>query len=292
MFKYLKRGIIMARKKVVKPHFLKIVYFDEGSALDYLEAKHGGRYDKVSSDIIQRVKKIAGEIGGEASTDPKILSFVVDSLLGIKGRIAGSASYDRTGDNKVSETVSSTVLSNFIEEVYKGRTEQQENISQNFGVFEKVRVSFVPNSVTFLKIISPMLKIIKEESFGSDMPINIGALDQIFSDAKGYYELVSIEEEEKQKKVFRFNFNALRNNYRLNDLTKMDITIIGIKVGECTEADLEWESEFDDKKSTDYNGAFENILDRAENDGSNDEAKKNLLSIYDVILAGVASNEN
>lgn len=276
----------------LKPQFLKIVYFDEGSALDYLEAKHGGRYDKVSSDIIQRVKKIAGEVGGEASTDPKILSFVVDSLLGIKGRISGSASYGRTGENKVSETVSSTVLSNFIEDVYKDRTEQQEEmISQNFGIFEKVKVSFVPNSVTFLKIISPMLKIIKEESFGNDMPINLGALDQIFSDAKGYYELVSVEEE-KQKKVFRFNFNALRNNYRLNDLTKMDITIIGIKVGECTEAELEWEAEFDDKKVTDHKSSFEKIVDNSESDTLDIVEDESILSIYDVILAGVTNNDN
>ncbi|WP_010648819.1 DUF6414 family protein [Oceanobacillus massiliensis] len=277
-----------------KAHFLKIVYFDEGSALDYLEAKHGGRYDKVSTDIIQRVKKIAGEVGIEASTDPKILSFIVDSLFGIKGRIAGTASYNRTGDNKVSETLSSTVLSNFLEDVYIDKNEQPENLAMNFGIFDKVRLGFVPNSVTYLKMISPMLKIIKEESFGSDMPIQLSALDQIFSDAKGYYELVSVHNNDTNKKVFRFNFNALRNNYRLNDLTKMELTVIGIKVGECEESHLEWESEFGEKKSTDNNSAFENLVERENNEGSKNEKKSNekLLSVYDVILAGVANNES
>ncbi|NEY18565.1 hypothetical protein G4D61_01095 [Bacillus ginsengihumi] len=277
----------MKRKDVNKRHLLKVVYFDEGSAMDYLEAKHGGRYDKVSSDIIQRVKNIAGEVGIEASSDPKILSLIVDSLFGIKGRIAGSASYNKNGDSKVSETLSSTVLSNFIDDVYK---EKQENLPTEFGVFERVRLSFVPNSVTFLKVISPMLKVIKEESFGNDMPIQLGALDQIFNDAKGYYELISVEE----KKVFRFNFNALRNNYRLNDLTKMNLTIVGIKVGECTEKELEWESEFGEKRATDNNSAFENLVERERSDGSKTEQEVNeeMLSVYDVILAGVANNES
>lgn len=278
----------MARRKADKPYFLKIVYFDEGSALDYLESKHGGRYDKVSSDIIKRVKKIAGEVGGEASTDPKILSFVVESLFGLKGKIAGSASYNRTGDNKVSETLSSTVLSNFIKDVTNNKKELQIDSTQKFGIFEKARLSFVPNSVTFLKIISPMLKVIKEESLGNEMPIQLGALDQIFNDAKGYYELISIDEQ--PKKVFRFNFNALRNNYRLNDLTKMNLTIIGIKVGECTAAELEWESEFEEKKAKDHYSAFEEIVNKEENHNCDTGNDENMLSIYDVILAGVTSN--
>ncbi|MBG9587998.1 DUF6414 family protein [Cytobacillus firmus] len=282
------------KKEKNNAHFLKIVYFDEGSALDYLEAKHGGRYDKVSTDMIQRVKKIAGEVGLEASTDPKILSFIVDSLFGIKGRIAGTASYNRTGDNKVSETLSSTVLSNFLEDVYKDKNEQPNNSLMNFGIFDKVSLEFVPNSVTYLKMISPMLKIIKEESFGSDMPIQLSALDQIFSDAKGYYELVSVESNDINKKVFRFNFNALRNNYRLNDLTKMKLTVIGIKVGECEESQLVWESEFGERKPNDSNSAFENLVERESNEGAKakGKSKEELLSVYDVILAGVANNES
>lgn len=131
-------------------------------------------------------------------------------------------------------------MSNFIDDVYESVQDS------NFGIFNKINLSFIPNSITFLKTISPMLKIIKEESFEQQMPIHLGALDQIFSDAKGYYELIS--QEEGEKRVFRFNINALRNNYRLNDLTKMDITIIGIKVGECTEEQLEWEAEFNEEK--------------------------------------------
>jgi len=61
----------MGKDNSKPPFFLKLVYFDEGSALDYLEAKHDGRYDKVSSDIIQRAKTLAGEAGLEVLTDPK-----------------------------------------------------------------------------------------------------------------------------------------------------------------------------------------------------------------------------
>ncbi|MEK3937253.1 DUF6414 family protein [Sporosarcina sp. FSL W7-1349] len=270
-----------------KPTFLKIVYFDEGSALDYLEAKHGGRYDKVSSDIIQRAKTLAGEVGLEVSTDPKLFSFIIDSLIGIKGRVSGRAAYDRKSETNISETVSSTVLSNFIDDVYESVQDS------NFGIFNKINLSFIPNSITFLKTISPMLKIIKEESFEQQMPIHLGALDQIFSDAKGYYELIS--QEEGEKRVFRFNINALRNNYRLNDLTKMDITIIGIKVGECTEEQLEWEAEFNEEKRNEQKAERKSRVAHIIEDELQDEEKVpdviKTLDIYDVILAGVVNNE-
>lgn len=269
-----------------KPTFLKMVYFDEGSALDYLEAKHGGRYDKVSSDIIQRAKTLAGEVGLEVSNDPKLFSFIIDSLIGIKGRVSGRAAYDRKSETNISETVSSTVLSNFIDDVY-------ENVQDsNFGIFNKINLSIIPNSITFLKTISPMLKIIKEESFEQQMPIHLGALDQIFSDAKGYYELISQDEEEKA--VFRFNINSLRNNYRLNDLTKMDITIIGIKVGECTEEQLEWEAEFNEKKNEQKPERKSRVVNIIETELQNGEKVPDVikkLDIYDVILAGVVNNE-
>lgn len=270
----------------IKPTFLKMVYFDEGSALDYLEAKHGGRYDKVSSDIIQRAKTLAGEVGLEVSTDPKLFSFIIDSLIGIKGRVSGRAAYDRKSETNISETVSSTVLSNFIDDVY-------ENVQDsNFGIFNKINLSIILNSITFLKTISPMLKIIKEESFEQQMPIHLGALDQIFSDAKGYYELISQDEEEKT--VFRFNINSLRNNYRLNDLTKMDITIIGIKVGECTEEQLEWEAEFNEKKNEQKPERKSRVANIIETELKNEEKEPDVikkLDIYDVILAGVVNNE-
>lgn len=270
-----------------KPTFLKMVYFDEGSALDYLEAKHGGRYDKVSSDIIQRAKTIAGEAGLEISTDPKLFSFIIDSLMGIKGKVSGKAAYDRKSEINISETVSSTVLSNFIDDVYG------DDQDVNFGIFNDINLSFIPNSITFLKTISPMLKIIKEESFGQDMPIHLGALDQIFSDAKGYYELISYDEEENR--VFRFNINALRHNYRLNDLTKMNITIIGIKVGESTEEQLKWEAEFNEDTAVERKSERKSKVAGIIKKESGEEAGKDNVSIkldiYDVILAGVINNE-
>lgn len=282
------------KSKEKQPHFLKIVYFDEGSALDYLEAAYGGKYDKISSDIVNSVKKIAGEVSAEASTDPKILSFVVDSLFGLKGKIGGSSSYNRDKDKKVSETISSTVLSNFINEVFSDK-EDDKDTKNNFGIFSNTRLAFIPDSVTYLKMIAPMLKIIREEFLQNDMPIQLSALDQIFSEAKGYYDLISIEDD---KKVFRFNFDALRNNYRLNDLTKMNIKIVGIKVGECTETQLDWQAEFSEDQrevqQTDTRSAFENILEREQ--GNTDEEPPNnnekKLSVYDVILAGVVNDEN
>ena len=46
------------------------------------------------------------------------------------------------------------------------------------------------------------------------------------------------------KTVLRFNINAFKNSYTLADLSKMNLTYYGIKVGTCTLNQLSMENEF------------------------------------------------
>ena len=78
--------------------------------------------------------------------------------------------------------------------------------------------------------------------------------------------------------IFRFNISGLRNNYTLSDLTKMDVKLYGIKVGEVDSIDL----------------SFNTMIDRLSNQGQShlgadfDEEKDNeKIPIYDILVAGV-----
>lgn len=91
--------------------------------------------------------------------------------------------------------------------------------------------------------------------------------------------------------VFRFNLEAFRNNYKISDLTKMDLIIYAIKVGRITADKLDIQSELDIPVITPRsfeNPSFDEIVQNSEDSGKVDTSK---LDIYDVLLAGVASKK-
>lgn len=57
----------MRNKKAEKPEFLKIVYFDEDAAQDYVDVTNGGRLDWTTEENKQKVAKIVAEIEAQAS---------------------------------------------------------------------------------------------------------------------------------------------------------------------------------------------------------------------------------
>lgn len=78
-----------------------------------------------------------------------------------------------------------------------------------------------------------------------DMSIAIDRFDNSLRNAKGYYELIGVSSKQKTRVVFRFNLEAFRNNYKISDLTKMDLIIYAIKVGRITADKLDIQSELD-----------------------------------------------
>ena len=81
------------------------------------------------------------------------------------------------------------------------------------------------------------------------------------------------------------SFNSFRNNYTIADLTKMNLTYIGIKVGEIEEENLDIINELNMNENS-YSIQLEDIEEL--------ETKNNplMLPIYDIILAGVDECEN
>ena len=86
-----------------------------------------------------------------------------------------------------------------------------------------------------------------------------------------------------QKPFLRFNINAFKNSYSLADLSKMNLTYYGIKVGTCTINQLSMENEFKFEKKNNEIDVTEIVT------GEKDENQDELLDVYDVVLGGVIS---
>ena len=147
--------------------------------------------------------------------------------------------------------------------------------NKDISIFDKPKLKAYENSITFLKMYAPYMKMLNSR----ELPINISEIDSILIGAKGYYELIA-QMNNGHKVILRFNITAFRNNYSLNDIIKMDLKYYAIKVGAYPENKLDIAKEFP---------APQEELDayniNTTSDDSNQE--KNLLDVYDVILAGV-----
>lgn len=68
--------------KDTEPTFLKIIYFDESAAQDYLDITNGGRLDWSKEDNMKRAAEILTEIEAQAKGGFNIISFIKGSLSG------------------------------------------------------------------------------------------------------------------------------------------------------------------------------------------------------------------
>ena len=93
-------------KKQTEPTFLKIIYFDELAAQDYLDITNGGRLDWSKEDNRKRAAEILTEIEAQAQGGFNILNF-------IKGSLAGNV--DAKASGEVSKLFDSTIKNTYAE---------------------------------------------------------------------------------------------------------------------------------------------------------------------------------
>ena len=117
----------------------------------------------------------------------------------------------------------------------------------------------------------------------------IDKIDNAIKAGKGYFEFVGEKNEEKV--VLRFNIEAFKNNYKISDLLKMNLSIYGIKVGTTTLEKLNINNELNlDEKITIGKDNPSYIKESDKQDEVDEEMKKEL-DVYDVLLAGVEKND-
>lgn len=249
---------------------LKIVYFDELSATDYLIIKNEGITKQIEEQLCSKDKEKDLNVGGEIGAKIPLWLFGIGG--GIKGE--GKIKLENSENNILKKTISNSLLSDFINEIG-----EDDNIIR----FKEYSVKPYPNSMTFIKMFTPYLKMITNDFETEGSVLNFSNIDEAFEDGKGYYEMIATKE--KEKFIFRFNIDSFRNNYSLSDLTKMNLCYYGIKVGETEEKNLDILREL----SIDENSYTIQLEDIEE---SSNRKSTGLLQIYDIILAGVDNNGN
>lgn len=255
----------MTDKKQVKDlrtdNLVKIPYFDEEAAQDYLDMCNGGHLDWSTDENKERLGKIIGEIEAEVGGGINVLAMLKAAFQG-KGEMGYFSIVSKVVDSKLQNTLLTD---------YLARANRDDNVHK----FESVTVAPYPNSFTMYKMFSSYLTVVPKEQ----MPIDMEKLNQAILGERGYYEM--IVDDGKEKSILRFNINAFRNNYNLADFMKMKLTYYGVPVGTLILENLKIENEFKHMNKTEKISA-EMVL------GDDIDETVEECTVYDIIIAGVS----
>ncbi|CAM1661685.1 hypothetical protein SMID22_02930 [Streptococcus mitis] len=251
-------------RKNKKPDFIKLVYFDEVSATDLVYFKFGGNLVEQSDQNKEKSNSVT--VGGE--TSGKIGSRFFN-LFNVEAGIEFKENFNKVDGKIVRQVVTNTVVTDYL------NLFNQKDYKDSIYVFDSLRLSAYPNSLSQFKLKAPYLSLAKGAmKIDENLELDIATLDSSMSQIKGYYELVGKDLKNKDI-VLRFNLSAFRNNYSLGDVVQMDLTFHAIKVGKINLNALNYSEEF----------SLENVTEP--NAFSLDEVNNFEVEVYDVILAGV-----
>ncbi len=245
---------------------IKIVYFDESSATDYLYVMDGGKSQNKEEHIVTKTTEIA--TGAEAQAGARLgVVTAITAKLGIEG----NADFSREGSKIISKAIESTVLTDYL-------SCSEKNKDKHIHIFSDCQPYPYPESFSYFKMITPYLIMTEGKvPVAQGLNINLSMIDQALDSGRGYYELVA--DISDKKVVLRFNTSAFRNNYSLSDLTKMRLTYHAIEVGTITPAKLTMKNEFGKGDESEISG-----YDIVDEDADSDNIE---MKVYDVVLAGV-----
>ncbi|WP_243896433.1 DUF6414 family protein [Actinomyces bowdenii] len=244
-----------------KPNLIKVVYFDEESASDYLDMSAGGKAASTSEDVKERTNQAHGKVEAGLITKLSWLPF-----FGASGDLNAGAGVAAAGKSILSKTLSNTILTDYLV-----KSDSDPRVVQ----LRDLRVTAPKGSMTYMKMFTPYMVLLKLD----DVPFDLARMDEVLANAKGYYELLG-EYDNGSKCVLRFNLKAFRNNYGLTDLGRMHLVFHGVLVGQTSEQALGMEAEM--------SGATDcAVVTAAELVDGEDTENDDLLDVYDVILAGV-----
>ncbi|KNZ40683.1 hypothetical protein AKG39_16340 [Acetobacterium bakii] len=173
--------------------------------------------------------------------------------------------------DKLAKTIlQNTVLSDFLEAC--------KEIENSIDKFESYHLTEPAGSLTEMlkfSVYTHMMNGSTRISTNENIELSIEKFDETIKLAKGYFEYIGIKDD--RKAVFRFNLDALKNNYRSSDLTTMNLSIYTIRVGIITDKELDFK-----------NNSNTNNQKRFFDEKSEDTSRTYFeYELYDVLLAGV-----
>lgn len=250
---------------VLKKSLIKIVYFDEESASDFLDISAGGKEVFTREKIRERSTNTYTKFG---------LRGISEFNVGVSGDIGAGFNTSSLGKTIINKRMSNTILTDYFYKILKDKKSRIKKL-------ENLYVTAPKNSMAYMKMYTPYMLLLNID----DIPINLEKLDEVLTKAIGYYELVGKSKKSNDPNcVLRFNINAFRNNYGLIDLVRMNLVFYGVQVGEISEHDLSMKVEVSKDIPSEDPLTVLDIEDGKQEDNSQ-------LKVYDVVLAGVEDNE-
>ena len=267
--------------------FIKVIYFDEGTAADYMQITTGGELKKTTEFIAD----VSGNAGGSANaevsagTKGKGLPALFKALTGasIEASAEGHTGVEAKKEKIAKTILENTLLADFVEmigsDTKKKKTENKKHTS--IKQFEKQSLFPQVNSFTYMMLMAPFFTMIDgsvplQSNDGEQFTIDISKIEAAISRGRGYYEFLSTID--GKETIFRFSSTAFRNNYTMSDIPKMNLSMYAVLVGTAEKEKLDLTSEFQfgitDKSRIEY-------------DKSAVEKAPVGIDVYDVILAGI-----
>lgn len=261
----------------------KIVYFDEDSVTDYIQIIMGGRLEQ-TTELLNEGKD-EGNAGVEAKAGIGV-GKMLKALIGFdaSASVEGSMSTSFNTHEMAKNIIKNTILTDFINVL---NDDDNDKTVRRFVGYE---VSVQKDSLTYVALISPYLSMLKGGTAipAGEFNIAVEKLDNTMKSAKGYYEFLG--KKDKETVVFRFNIKSFKNNYKVTDLLKMNISIYAIKVG-CTTIDkLNFNSELNIDETSILKDNPTYVKNEKKQKADEDDTTK-ILEVYDVLLSGVESND-
>jgi hypothetical protein len=249
---------------MAKNRLTKIVYFDEQTALDYVEIRDQGHY----------LREVEREYEGKTGVDTKA-SAKTPKLLSTIFRLSADIHASAEAKRIVKSTVSNTILTDFIDKADKD-TSVERLTGYDIKLTEETRLTIYTAITDAANGNIPM----DQQGTG----IELSKFGSVLKNLQGYLECHAVKDGEVNA-ILRFNSESFRNNYRLADIINMDLHYYGVKVGKTSASTMKSLGLDLTNKTSDPRNEINRLLESPHIDTSEKE-----LDVYDIILAGVFDN--
>ncbi len=269
--------------------FVKVIYFDEGAAADYMQITSGGELKKTTEFI----SNISGDAGASAKVEatlgtkgkgiPSLFKALVG--IGIDANAESHASIDGKKERIAKTILENTLLSDFVELIDSDSKKKKEENKKHTSIRQFERISLYPqvNSFSYMMLMAPFFTMIDgnvplDGANGEKFTIDISKIEAAISRGRGYYEFLGTVN--NREIVFRFSSTAFRNNYTMSDIPKMQLSLYAVLVGSTERKKLDLTNEFQ------FGAVTKDRIDYLAETSS--PSKSDYLEVFDVIIAGIA----